>query len=401
MKRSWKRGAIALALALLAACNEEAATLDAGTLGADIPSIESTNSAAAADEADALRPALDAKAYRELIDKLSEPNGEFFSDNYISNETSYLQVARQLAARQLDSSNEPGVYIGVGPEQNFSYIALTRPTMAYIVDIRRDNLVLHLLYKAAFDIAVDRAHFLALLTGRPYESDKPLDADASIDDVLARVDAAAPSDDSFAAAQRALRDRVEKDYGIELDATDRGSFDTAHRAFFADGLDIRFKLKEQSFRKYPSLRELLLAKDQHGEQLGFMVTDDGFRFVQKMQRENRIVPLVGDFAGDRALPALAKHLGERGDNVDYFYVSNVEQYLMADGVWWKWQRNIKALPIDEHSAFIRCYLDQGERHPKQLAGHRTATTLHAMAAFSEREKGYRSFHALASDGILE
>ena len=40
-----------------------------------------------------------------------------------------------------------GVYVGVGPNQNFTYIAAIRPELAFIVDIRRQNLLEHLLFK--------------------------------------------------------------------------------------------------------------------------------------------------------------------------------------------------------------------------------------------------------------
>jgi hypothetical protein len=56
----------------------------------------------------------------------------------------------------------------VGPEQNLTYIALTAPQLAFVVDIRRDNALLHLLYRALFERAGSRAEFVALLLGRPY-----------------------------------------------------------------------------------------------------------------------------------------------------------------------------------------------------------------------------------------
>ena len=120
-----------------------------------------------------------------------------------------------------------------------------------------------------------------------------------------------------------------------------------------------------------------------------------------MQREHRIVPLVGDFAGDHALPKLAEQLTKDGMVVRSFYVSNVEQYLMQNGVWWKWQRNIKALPTDDSSVFIRGYLDQGKAHPQQMAGHRTATTLHLMEALKQRTQPYGSMWALSADSVLK
>jgi hypothetical protein len=64
--------------------------------------------------------------FAQYIQDLSEPEGSFDTDNFISNETSYLHVIPELR-RQV----KPGsVYMGVGPDQNFSYIVHTRPTLA-------------------------------------------------------------------------------------------------------------------------------------------------------------------------------------------------------------------------------------------------------------------------------
>ena len=55
----------------------------------------------------------------------SEPDGFFRSDNLLSNELGFQQVVPELANRR-----KPGrVYMGVGPEQNFTYIAATKPAM--------------------------------------------------------------------------------------------------------------------------------------------------------------------------------------------------------------------------------------------------------------------------------
>src|SRR5689334_16548141 len=93
------------------------------------------------------------------IAQLSEPGGYFDTNNLMSNERSYLQV---LPALQ-DVGFSGGAYIGVGPDQNFSYIAAIRPSIAFIVDIRRDNLLLHLLFKAAFSAAETRVEYLCVL----------------------------------------------------------------------------------------------------------------------------------------------------------------------------------------------------------------------------------------------
>lgn len=372
------------------------ASATAATTGSDtVPAAHTAAPEAAPKPGEAAKPAFSAAEYQKLVDKLSEPDGDFFSDNFISNETSYLQPTKLLASRP-----KGGAYIGVGPEQNFTYLAITEPELAFILDIRRDNLVLHLLYKAAFDLAESRSHFLALLIGADHVADGAPGADAGIEDVLAHVDRGERTKETFGAAHDRLAKRIGKTYGFALSAKDQKSLKRAHEAFFADGLDIRFELKENSTRKYPSLRELVSATDPDGELKGFLATEKAFRTVQRMQRENRVIPVVGDFAGDHAVAAIGELLKAQNETVRHFYVSNVEQYLLVDGKWWKWQRNIAALPIDEHSAFIRGYLDQGKRHPNQMQGHRTATILQPMDAFVERKDPYRSMWALCSDGVI-
>ncbi len=333
----------------------------------------------------------------QLVTSLSEPDAEFITDNVISNETSYLQVAEQLPKVVAPG----GVYLGVGPEQNFSYIALARPAYAYVVDIRRGNMLEQLLYKAIFDATGSRAELLAQLIAHPLDKSDDPGPDATVEQVMAAAEKRPAEKTTFDDVHAALLERITKTYGFELDAGDRRMLRKIHKSFAKRGLDLRFELKEKSFRKYPSLRELLAEKSPDGRELGFLASEAAFRYVQRMERENRVVPLVGDFAGDRALPGLAKHLKDAGQTVSAFYVSNVEQYLMTGAVWWKWRRNIEALPTDASSVFVRAYLDQGQHHPLQLPGHRTTTTVHRMAEFVAHKGRYPSMLALASSDVVK
>src|SRR5438128_1418248 len=90
-----------------------------------------------------------------LTEELSEPTGTFPAENFLSNERGYQLVIPDLVAR----AKAAGVYLGVGPEQNFSYIAVLRSRLAFIIDIRRGNLLEHLLYKALLELSSDRADF--------------------------------------------------------------------------------------------------------------------------------------------------------------------------------------------------------------------------------------------------
>ena len=113
------------------------------------------------------RPGSSDQDFWTLVDDVSEPNGSFRSDNLLSNELQFQHVIPELTRVA-----KPGrAYLGVGPEQNFTYIASLKPSIAFIVDIRRGNLDLHLLYKALFELSDSRAEFVGLLFSRPRPSD--------------------------------------------------------------------------------------------------------------------------------------------------------------------------------------------------------------------------------------
>jgi hypothetical protein len=98
--------------------------------------------------------------------------------------------------------------------------------------------------------------------------------------------------------------------------------------------------------------------DGVGRNWSFLATEDQFRRVQQMQKDNLIIPLVGDFAGDKAIRAVAKYLREHGATLTAFYTSNVEQYLFQQGNDWKnFYGNVAALPLDSSSTFIRFVLN--------------------------------------------
>ncbi len=358
-----------------------------------------SSSVAATAPASANAPAAPALgAFGVTVQNLSEKGGDFISDNLISNETSYLQIAKTVSARP-----PGGVYIGVGPEQNFSYLALMRPTLAIIVDIRRDNLLQHLYYRYLFEEARDRSQFISLLVGRPYDEGTAPADDANFATVAKHAEKMPPDPKVQKSTVDAAILRITNEWGIRLDDKDKKSIQTMAQVFFDKQLDLRFALKESSGRKYPTLRELMDAKDPAGAEKSFLASNEAFRFVQKMEREGRVLPVVGDFGGDKAFPAIAEYLKKQNLKVTTFYVSNVEQYLLEPPVWTKWIRNVEALPRADDALFVRCYLDQGKKHPKQMEGHRAATVLAKVSDFVEREKKTpsRSFFTVATEGNLD
>ena len=103
------------------------------------------------------------REFWDFFTTMSEEGGSFPSENFVSNEQTYQHVIPTLKR----TVTPGGVYLGVGPEQNFTYIANLKPRMAVIFDIRRQNAMAHLMYKALFEMSPTRADFVSHLFSRP------------------------------------------------------------------------------------------------------------------------------------------------------------------------------------------------------------------------------------------
>src|SRR6202021_3458841 len=98
-----------------------------------------------------------------------------------------------------------GGSMGVGPEQNFPYIAAIRPKIAFIVDIRHQNMLEHMMYKALFELSPTRVDFIGRLFGRKRPSG--LDDRSTVDELFSAY-ARMPNDDD--AAKKTLEDMKER-----------------------------------------------------------------------------------------------------------------------------------------------------------------------------------------------
>ncbi len=333
---------------------------------------------------------IQAGSFATLSEQLSEPGGYFDTDNLISNESSYLHVLGKL--RELGVQG--GAYIGVGPGQNFSYIARIRPDIVFIVDIRRDNLLQHLLYKALFAISARRIDYVGALVGRDVTT-APLEvADWSVEDIVTFVDRA-PQPPGF--AQR-LIDSVRSvvvEFGVPLSSEDLTTIERFHRSFIGPGLNLRFNSFGRAPQPYyPTLRDLFLERDLSGDFGNYLAREDDFGFVKELQRRNLVIPVVGDLGGSHALRAIGSWLDEKGVRVSAFYTSNVEFYLWGDGSFPRFADNISALPLAETSVFIRSYFGRRFRpHPRAVAGYVSTQLTQSMGDFVTewRDERYRTY----------
>jgi hypothetical protein len=275
-------------------------------------------SQAACGSRDRLPAALSDNEFWTLVTELSEPAGEFARpDNLVSNETHFAEMVRLL--RPLG-----GVYIGVGPEQNFSYIAEVQPAMAFVVDIRRENRDLHFFYKALFELSTDRADFMSRLFSR--QPTGPLDAGSSVEDLFAAFDGSAADAVLHEVNRSLVQHRLQDHHRFPLSSEALDSIDRALEAFSTNGPEIRYG-QPRPESTFPSYRALMTRTDIMGQTRSFLASAERFAFVKGLHERNLLVPLVGDFGGTHALRGISDFARGRGATVTVFYASNVQVFL--------------------------------------------------------------------------
>jgi len=360
-----------------------------------------------------LPPQLSDAAFWKIITDSSEPGGTFLSENFLSNERGYQYVIPPLRRKILPG----GVYMGVGPEQNFTYMAAFHPQIAFIVDIRRQNMIEHLLYKAIFEMAPDRAQFLSLLFSRKLPSG--LAAASSVEDLFNAYTSAPFDLDLYQKNLQAVKDLLWKQHKFALTSEDEASLEHVYNAMARAGTSLGYSVSDPNLQRaastrildlfsgppaaegpassdvtgffppgfvprvpigevqiitdtftpalpqstappprvtigpFPTYTDLMTATDATGANWSYLASEANYNSVREMQQKNLIVPLVGDFAGPKAIRAVGQYLKDHDLTVSVFYLSNVEQYLTPTATLKSFYDNVATLPLNSSSSFIR------------------------------------------------
>jgi hypothetical protein len=295
------------------------------------------------------------EAFWRMVSDYSEPGGFFRSDNFVSNEITFQWVLPELAR----TTSTGGVYLGVGPDQNFTYIVAMKPKIAFIVDIRRQNMLHHLLYKSLIELSPDRAEFLSRLFSRPRP--EALDPDVGVAALFQAYANADPDSALFARNLAAVKEQLTGRHKFSLTSDDLRTIEYVYTAFWAAGPDLTYSFtmpgrgSSMMFygRRMPTFAELQMESDGQGAQRGYLANEQNYRVLRDLHRNNLIVPVVGDFAGDKALRSVGKFVKDNGATITAFYTSNVEQYLFQSDDWRRFFSNVATLPVDTASTFIR------------------------------------------------
>jgi len=164
--------------------------------------------------------------------------------------------------------------------------------------------------------------------------------------------------------------------------SDLKKIDYVYRAFWEDGLDLRFSsIGRNNALNYPTLQEMVLETDRQGRHQSYLSSEELFQQLKKFEGENRLIPIVGDFTGPHAFTAVGAFLKANGLHVSSFYTSNVEFYLFGTPGWSRFVANVRSLPLADDAIFIRSYFGNGRRHPLNMSGHRSTSLIKPIMPF--------------------
>ena len=296
------------------------------------------------------------KDFWRMIVDLSERGGDFSNENFVSNELQYQDVVPALKV----TTKPGGVYIGVGPVQNFTYASVLQSKLAFVIDIRRQNMLELLMYKALFEMSPNRADFVSNLFSRVRTAG--LDTKTIPAALFVAVDSAKADPDLLAKNLQAIKGNM-TGHGYQLSNEDINTIEKVYQAFFRLGTRITYDSGNAAgvgARGFANYSRLMSTTDITGRNSSFLANEENYLYVREMQRKNLIVPLVGDFAGPAVIRNVARYLTERKATVGVFYISNVETYL-DDAQKQTFYANVTTLPVDTSSMFIRHILGNPAR----------------------------------------
>lgn len=315
--------------------------------------------------------------------QLSESDGFFPTDNLVSNETSYLHVLDQIRG----NVGAGEAYIGVGPEQNFSYMVHAKPSLVFIVDVRQDNLLHHLWLKSMFLASANRWEYMSHLFSRPLPADFEPDLKADGRKLTRFFDTLPAADyQGFKKNMDKLWGLLKSKFPNLLQERDRATIERIASSFHRKGIDLTYEIPgrpELDF--FPSWGSLMEETDLEGNLGHYLETRAGFLYLKKVAEENRLIPVVGNLAGGKALRSVGEELKRRGLKLGILYISNVEFYLFRNGTMGNFLDNVKTLPVNDTSILIRSYFNQltgyRESHPYSVPGHLSVSLAQLIKRF--------------------
>ena len=235
--------------------------------------------------AESLSARITDQEFWRLISDFSEPNGFFRSDNLLSNELWFQYVIPDLTK----TAKAGRVYLGVGPEQNFTYITALKPKMVFIFDIRRGNLDLQLMYKALFELSSDRADFVSRLFSRLRPDG--LSSSSTAQRIFAAYRNAESSEAYYDENFKAIKDVLMTKHHWPISDADLEGIDYVYRHFYQFGPRINYNSSLNTgiggFGGFgrTTYADLMSTDDGQGQARSYLASEENFASSKNSKRK--------------------------------------------------------------------------------------------------------------------
>jgi hypothetical protein len=187
-----------------------------------------------------------------------------------------------------------------------------------------------------------------------------------VDELFAAFGSADQSEALYRQNMQTIERQLVDHHGFRLSAEDLQQLEGIYWQFFWDGPQLRYTMsaglpgayggggrRRGFWSNFPTYAELAQQTDWEGQPRSYLANEEMFAFLKDFEERNLLVPVVGNFAGPKALRSIGRYVRDHGESVTAFYVSNVEQYLFQDGLWEDFYRNVATFPLGDASVFIR------------------------------------------------
>jgi hypothetical protein len=255
-------------------------------------------------------------------------------------------------------------------------IAAARPSLAFILDYRRRNLLVHLLHKAIFSLAKTRVDYLGRLFAREPVGLREDSSGARLSNGFGQASL------DRARLRRMITDveRLSRPMGVVREEEWR-ELATIQARIAGPGIKIRFL----AHPIYPTLERMIETTDREGRPAHMLATESSFQGVRSLQNSDRVIPVVANFAGTRAIASLARWIRERGFTVGVLYVSDVEFFLLRSGQFEAYLRNLERLPWSTDALIVRTSTRE-INHSARVPGDHSTTVIQNAREFIDRAR---------------
>ena len=311
----------------------------------------------------------------DLIRNLSDaPTGPASADNLMTNEDSIASVADQICSEVPPDQ----VYLGVGPDQNFSIMALAQPSAGFIIDYRRKNQLLHLMHQFLIQLSTSRTDYFTNFWCRNANSNGISNKQPVTEDLTAGFESE-KLDQARLIKLREIMQLEMKKWNI-LSSDDIEEMGRIQARLAGPGPDARFL----ALKMYPTLKQLITQKTRSGKPGHWLASEGLFGKVRKLVLSEKVFPLVGDWAREPRsqvsfFSRLGEYLSSNGQKIGCFYISDVEFFLLRQGTFSNYLANLGKLPWHPDARIIRTSTLEIE-HPERIKGNSSTTICRPVQA---------------------